>query len=129
MVLGITLGMLLSIGVAAALKSAKPMEVLELAGVVLLLYGIIFFNIWRTRIMIGDHSISFQPAWGSLREVQFKDIARSVAVVLTEPQHPLALQIYGSDQQCPILSLRLKPYRREDVSWLLQLPALKVMRD
>jgi hypothetical protein len=102
---------------------------LEAAGLVLLLYGIISFNIWRTRIVVSDYSIALQPAWGSVREVRFQDITVSVTEVLAEPEHPAALNIYGSNKQSPVLSLRLKPYRQQEVSWLLHLPALKVGRE
>jgi hypothetical protein len=128
--LGVVFGVLLCVLIAAALRgSADPSEVFKGAGFVLLLYGIISLNIWRTRIVVSDYSIGLQPAWGSVREVRFQDITVSVAEVLAEPEHPVALNIYGSNKQWPVLSLRLKPYRQQEVSWLLQLPALKVARE
>ncbi len=129
--LGVVFGAMIGVLIVAALGSPvdDAAETLKSAGFVVLLYGIISFNIWRTRIVVSDYSISLQRAWVRVREVRFKDITVSVAEVLAEPQHPVALNIYGSNKQWPVLSLRLKPYRQQDVSWLLQLPELKMARE
>ena len=98
-------------------------------GFILLLFSIISLNIWRTRIVIKQNTILLQRLLGTVDEINFKDITRSVAENLAEPRHPVRLTIYVKNKQWPALSLLLKPYRRKDVSWLLQLPELKVAHE
>lgn len=123
---GIVFGlMLFALATAALAGPAKPSELLKAGGFLLALYAAISLSIWRPRLVVSAHSIALQPAFGRSKEVRVHDISGSVAEVLAEPDHPVALHIFGAGTRTPLMSLPLKPYRKEDVSWLLQLPGLR----
>jgi hypothetical protein len=126
--LGAVFGVLLAVMTVSALSVpiSQSLETLKSIGFILFLFSIISFNVWRTRIVISQNSILLQRLLGTVHEIKFKDITGSVAGSHAEPRQPVTLNIYVKDNQWPALSLLLKPYRQKDVSWLLQLPELKV---
>jgi hypothetical protein len=126
--LGAVFGVLLAVMTVSALSVpiSQSLETLKSIGFILFLFSIISFNVWRTRIVISQNSILLQRLLGTVHEIKFKDITGSVAGSPAEPRQPVTLNIYVKDHQWPALSLLLKPYRQKDISWLLQLPELKV---
>lgn len=98
-------------------------------GVFLSIYAGLSIGIWKTHLVVNEQSIILRPALGRETRILFEDIRESIPFVVAEPQHPVTLHIIGQKSSAPVLSIRLKPYREEDVAWLLQLPGLKVKRD
>lgn len=96
---------------------------------ILAMYAVVTFSIWRTRIIVRENSIALTSALGAETEVKFSDISGSVAEYVLEPDHPVALHVFGRDADNPAITIKTKAYRREDVAWLLSLPELRVVID
>ncbi len=107
------------------------LPVLEGLGYLAAVFAAVVGSIFLPRIVVDDDSIALGRPVIGLSRVPFRDIAFSRATALAEPDHPVLLDIYVSDPKRPSrhvlkLRLRLKPYRRADVAWLVSLPPLKV---
>ncbi len=107
--------------------------VLEGLGYLAAVFATILGSIYLQRIVVDDESIALGKPVIGLSRVPFRDIAFSRARTLAEPDHPVLLDIYGTDPKRPArhvlkLRLRLKPYRQADVAWLVSLPQLKMKR-
>jgi len=112
--------------VISSLRSiGQPQELIKIGLGLVILYAAVCFNVWQTYIIVSDNAITLKRALRSPQSVAFKDITRSIPQTLAEPAHPVALLIFRSQKRDPIV-VRLKPYRREDVAWLLSLSRLRV---
>lgn len=116
--------------VAAAYR--RPFfPVLEGLGYLAAVFAAVVGSIYLQRIVVDDDSVALGRPVIGLDRVHFRDIAFSRSVTIAERDHPVLLDIYVTDPKDPSdcvlkLRLRLKPYRRQDVAWLLKLPQLKV---
>jgi hypothetical protein len=129
-----------ALGIVFALAAAIPLAVFTMRAMwadaamagasLLLVYGAICLALARSRIVVSPRGIAVRETLRRERAVPFDEIVASVPNVLGEPDHPVTLDVFTSDRQLaaeqPALTARIKPYRREDVQWLLALPGLKV---
>ncbi len=128
-IMWLLIGALLLVVAAVYRRSLVP--VLEAMGYLAAVFAATIGSIYLQRIVVGEDHIAVRFPFGFGRRVAFRDIALSRRRTLAEPRHPVLLDIFVSDPAKPSrhvlkLRLRLKPYRRSDVAWLLSLPQLKV---
>lgn len=93
--------------------------------------GLFVGNIYFSRITVGDDYLEYRSGFATSTRIGFSEIDYSRAQVLTERSHPLFLDIFGIGRHEPRrsarrLRIRLKPFRKADVAWLLSLPQLRV---
>jgi hypothetical protein len=89
-------------------------------------YVVFALSILRARIVVSNDAIQYRPTFGATQRLRFAEIGRSTPRVLTEPDHPVNLDIYVSGRPSPAIVVGLKPFRQRDVDWLLALPGLHV---
>lgn len=77
--------------------------------------------IWvlRMRLEVGDHSLHYVPGLGPRRIVPFEQVAYSDATFL-------AMRVFVAGRREPILNIRLMPLSKQDQTWLLTLPEMKL---
>jgi hypothetical protein len=92
-----------------------------------MLFAAVLLLIYSVRIKVRESDISVIRYFFSERKVQFTEITHSTPHSMAKRNHPLWLDLYGSDKS-PVLRLPLKTLRKQDVEWLLSLPQLKVRR-
>ena len=80
----------------------------------------------RNKLVVTDEGIAYRFGIGAIRAIKFEDISASIPVVLAEPDWPITLAVYDTVNEYPALWVSLKPWRHEDVMWLLTIPELKV---
>ena len=80
----------------------------------------------RNKLVVTDEGIAYRFGIGPIRAIKFQDIAASIPGVPAEPEWPITLAIYDKVSEYPALWVPLKPWRHEDVSWLLSIRGLKV---
>jgi hypothetical protein len=127
-VFGIIFGLLLCGAILIGLTKHLWLDAAKMAACLLAVYAFLCFAIGWSRIVVSQERLCFRPALATFRCVQFRDVTASVPLILLELDHPAMLQIYSADSDEPALQIPLKSFRREDVSWLLSLPQLRVQR-
>jgi hypothetical protein len=128
---GILYGLLLVVAFLAAKPSANLMEGLKGLLVVGGGIGLLLGQIYLSRITVGDNYIAYRAGFSRSKRIDFSEIGYSKTKVLAERSHPLFLDIFDNEHEnsrpaTPKLRIRLKPFRKTDVEWLLSLPQLKV---
>jgi hypothetical protein len=124
----IVLGVVAILAMCPVFRSGKPWQAIQVGAGMLVLYGAVCLAISCQRVVVDGDSVAFQELFKRTNRVHFSDISKSVARLVAEPEHPIALDIYTHDGKRPTLRLRLKPFRQADVAWLVEVPELKVRR-
>lgn len=90
------------------------------------LYAVVMLTICSTRVSVADDGIMVSSYFLFSRFVPFAAIDYSVVQILAERDHPAFLVVhYRDDEKQRTLSLRLKPYHKDDVAWFCALPQMK----
>jgi len=67
--------------------------------------------------------------FGRVRQrARFEDLGHSFCSFLAEKDWPTTLTLVGKDGESVLMTIGLKVLRKEDVTWLLSLPHLKIER-
>jgi hypothetical protein len=129
--------MALALPFGCLLAYGEWLAALKAFGVLLAGSGLVVSGISRTRIVFSEDSIRLKYSIAPEQRVRFIDIFASRAQVLYEPNHPVCLHIFGDTGKrteegdvIPVLLLRLqlKPFRQQDVAWLLSQPEFRVAK-
>jgi hypothetical protein len=77
--------------------------------------------IWasRMRLEVGEDSLHYVPGLGPRKTLSFQQLAYSDA-------NFLALRIFVAGRRAPLLNIRLIPLSKQDQTWLLTLPEMKL---
>ncbi len=122
---GVMFGIIFVLPILIAVQGNWSVAV-QIAGILILGYALLGAYALRQRILVSDDSIAFRTPLGRELRIPFSEIDISIAPVVAEPGHPVALEIYRNRNERPALKIPLKSFRHADVNWLLDLPQLKL---
>jgi hypothetical protein len=122
----IMLVLLLVLPLVIGIRTHNWATATQFAAVFIGLVAVMCLIVARNKLVVTDEGIAYRFGIGPIRAVNFRDIAASVPVVLAEPDWPITLAIYDNVSEWPALWVPLKPWRHEDVTWLLSIPELKI---
>ena len=91
----------------------------------LLIYAGFSAVIASTRVSVNQDGLTVSSMMVFKNTVRFAEIDHCDLQILAERDHPIAAFVYRTGEDTPVLTVRLKPYRKEDVQWLISLPELK----
>jgi len=128
---GILFGLFLAVAAFAYKPGANLVEGLKGVLSVAAGFAALLVHIYLARITMTDNYIEYRAGFGRTTRLAFSDIEHSSTRALAEPSHPLFLDIFRASDHAhhrtrPALRIRLKPFRTDDVKWLLSQPQLKV---
>lgn len=109
-----------------------------MAGCLIVLPALMFGAIASFRLEVDEDEIRLKNFGFIRKRVRFQEIGYSYASVLGEKDWPVSLKIIGraeegvsegddSDEH-ELMTVGLKILRKDDVTWLLSLPQLKINR-
>jgi len=127
-VIAILFAVVASIPAAPSIVGGHALDWLKGVACLAALLGAIGLGLTFTSVTVDEEAITYKSPLDPLAagQVRLAEIAASIPFVLAEPEHPVSLSIYVEGTEAPVLEIRLKAFRRQDVSWLLSLPALRV---
>jgi hypothetical protein len=99
----------------------------KMAGCLLILPVLFFGPIVFFRIEVDDEEICLRNFGKIQKRVRFADINYSLSNTLAEKDWPVSLTSFGNEGE-ELMTLGLKVLRKEDVTWLIQLPQLKIQK-
>lgn len=119
-------------------SSGKWTDAGKMAGCLLILPVLMLGPIVSVRVEVDEEEIRLLNFGRIRKRVRFQAIGYSYASVLAEKDWPVSLKIMAEDIDgkeededsvtTELMSVGLKIFRKEDVTWLLSLPQLKIRR-
>ncbi len=93
-----------------------------------ILVGMAFFSsqLYFWSIRVDREMITIHDWRGEKGRVYFRDVTRTRANVLFEPDFPVSIDIFCADPATPAMVIKSKSLRKSDIAWLLSLPELRV---
>lgn len=127
--LGIVFGLFLLLPLYFGLVLGKWTDSAKMGCSIIVLGSIIISPIALVRVEVDEHVICLRKYGMFKKQVRFDMISHSYTNVLGEKDWPLSLTIVGKDGKEKLMTINLKVFQKEDVSWLLSLAKLKVIKD
>ena len=123
---GVISGLLLLLPLSTGLATGRWMDAGQFAFRLLGIMAVFCLIVSGNRVVVTNDCIGYRIGYIPIRRVHFRDIVASVPAVLAERDWPIALVVFREGRSLPAMVVPLKPWRLEDVKWLLSLPQLKV---
>jgi hypothetical protein len=105
-----------------SLENGSPYPVPAYVAVAALFLSSVFI-VMRTQIVVDSRSLVYKPGLGFSKEIEFEQISESRA---SGSSAPLYLRVFVHGKRLPALTLRLLPFRKQDIEWLLSVKELKI---
>ena len=114
---------LLALGIWVWIAKGFRTEDLPPLAIPIVLYAILSLSVSSKKVTITADGITVSSTFTE-RSIPFSRIDRTKVQILAERDHPVMAYIHTTEEGPPLL-INLKPYRQEDVMWLVNLPAMK----
>jgi hypothetical protein len=127
--LGIVFGLILLLPLYLGLGLGKWADSAKMGGSIIVLGSIIIGPIALVRVEVDEHEICLRKYGVFKKQVRFDMISHSYTNILGEKDWPLSVTLVGKDGKEELMTINLKVFQKEDVSWLLSNTKLKVLKE
>lgn len=101
-------------------------EAFGILGIWCLLVAAVISQFHFRKIEVDDEKIVMLGWIGEKSRAYFRDVSHTSVGVLFERDYPVSISIFGGSGRKPLMLIKPKLLKKEDIAWLLSLPALKV---